>query len=202
MIVSTSSRSPPVSGWAARTALPAVCVSVATAKPIAVPLGRSFQQLPILRLAKLRLDVPAILLGLLPFVHSANVAAFVYDRIVFKGTKLQDLPQRPRFVFTSTSLQTGVLWRFARDYAAEWRVGEWKNPDMKLALAVAASAAFPPLLSPLSLTPSKDAITSLPGINLSRTSFRTKLLLTDGGVYDNLALEPVWKRYRTILAVC
>ncbi|MCP4599817.1 MAG: hypothetical protein GY847_04630 [Proteobacteria bacterium] len=31
------------------------------------------------------------------------------------------------------------------------------------------------------------------------TAFSKEILLTDGGVYDNLGLEPIWKRYKTIL---
>lgn len=155
---------------------------------------------PLLKLARKRVDVPSILLGSLPFVHAANVAARTYDRTVFGSKTLQDLPDRPRFVFTSTSLQTGVLWRFAKEYAADWRVGQWADPDIKLALAVAASASFPPLLSPACLKPPKGAIKSWgEPTTLTGTKFTDKLFLTDGGVYDNLGLEPVWKRYRTLL---
>lgn len=155
---------------------------------------------PLLKLARKRVDVPSILLGFLPFVHAANVAARTYDRSVFGSKTLQDLPDRPRFVFTSTSLQTGVLWRFAKEYAADWRVGEWADPDLKLALAVAASAGFPPLLSPARVKPPKGAIRSWgEPTTLTGSKFTDKLFLTDGGVYDNLGLEPVWKRYRTLL---
>lgn len=155
---------------------------------------------PLLKLARKRVDLPAILLGFIPFVHAANVAARTYDRTVFGSKTLQDLPNRPRFVFTSTSLQTGVLWRFAKEYAADWRVGRWADPDLELALAVAASAGFPPLLSPARIKPPKGAIKSWgEPATLTGSKFTDKLLLTDGGVYDNLGLEPVWKRYRTLL---
>lgn len=155
---------------------------------------------PLLKLARKRVDVPAILLGFIPFVHAANVAARTYDRTVFGSKTLQDLPDRPRFVFTSTSLQTGVLWRFAKEYAADWRVGQWSDPDIKLALAVAASAGFPPLLSPARIKPPKGAIKSWgEPTTLTGSKFTDKLLLTDGGVYDNLGLEPIWRRYRTLL---
>jgi NTE family protein len=155
---------------------------------------------PLLRLARKRVDVPAILLGFIPFVHAANVAAGTYDRAVFHSKTLQDLPDRPRFVFTSTSLQTGVLWRFAKEYAAEWRVGKWANPDLKLTFAVAASAGFPPLLSPARIKPPKGSIKPWgEPTTLTAPGFTKRLFLTDGGVYDNLGLEPVWKRYRTLL---
>ena len=154
---------------------------------------------PLLALARWRLDAPAIVLGLLPFLRAANLAAAVYDHVIFKGRTLQDLPEKPRFVFTATSLQTGVLWRFAREYAAEWRVGEWRSPDLAMSLAVGASAAFPPFLSPVSIRLPPGAIAAMKGADLNFAPFTTQLFLTDGGVYDNLGLEPIWKRYRTIL---
>jgi hypothetical protein len=100
---------------------------------------------PLLDLARKRVDKPAILLGMLPFVSAARVASIIYDQTLFHGKTLQDLPDRPRFSFTATSLQSGVLWRFARDYAADWRVGLWAKPELPIAMAVGASAAFHPI---------------------------------------------------------
>ena len=143
--------------------------------------------------------MPAILLGMLPFVNAAQVASAVYDRVLFHGKTLQDLPDRPRFSFTATSLQSGALWRFAREYAADWRVGLWIKPKLPVAMVVGASAAFPPYLSPAYINVPAGAITTQPGADLCRDPFTRRLCLTDGGVYDNLGLEPVWKRYKTIL---
>lgn len=154
---------------------------------------------PLIALAQKRVDIPAITLGLLPFSSAANLAAWCYDRMLFHGATLQDLPDSPRFSFTATSLQTGTLWRFAKDYAADWRVGRWDKPSLKVSIAVGASAAFPPYLSPLYIKPPKDLIVATEGADLSGESFSRNLCLTDGGIYDNLGLEPVWKRYRTIL---
>jgi len=71
------------------------------------------------------------------------------------------------------------------------------DPDVGLATAVAASSAFPPVLSPLHLKvdPSRFKAGKEP---LHRPPYTTDVLLTDGGVYDNLGLETVWKRYTTI----
>jgi NTE family protein len=41
--------------------------------------------------------------------------------------------------------------------------------------------------------PAKD------GEDLNTPPYTTDLVLSDGGVYDNLGLEPAWKRYDTIL---
>jgi NTE family protein len=154
---------------------------------------------PLLMLARVRLDIRAIALGLLPFVHASRIASSVYDKVLFHGKTLRDLPVSPRFSFTATSLQTGTLWRFARDYAADWRVGLWAEPDLPIAVVVGASAAFPPYLSPAYIEVPAGAITHQPGADLFREPYTRRLCLTDGGIYDNLGLEPVWKRYKTIL---
>src|SRR5919198_890036 len=82
--------------------------------------------------------------------------ASAYGRRLFDVRTLQDLPDRPRFVFCATSLQTGSLWRFSKPYMADYRVGVIPRPQVPLAIAVAASSAFPPFLSPvwLDLDPS------------------------------------------------
>lgn len=154
---------------------------------------------PLLTLARKRIDTTAIALGMLPFVHASRVASRAYDKFLFHGKTLQDLPPSPRFSFTATSLQSGVLWRFARDYAADWRVGLWPKPSLRIALAVGASAAFPPYLSPTYIDVPAGAITEQPSADLFREPYTRRLCLTDGGIYDNLGLEPVWKRYKTIL---
>jgi NTE family protein len=150
---------------------------------------------PILNLSTKRIDVPAILLGILPFVNGAARAAAAYDKFLFRGKSLQDLPDHPRFSFTATSLQSGVLWRFAKEYAADWRVGRWAAPKLPLTDVVAASAAFPPYLSPAYVDVPENAITSQSGSDLYGSAYTGRLCLTDGGVYDNLGLEPVWKRF-------
>jgi NTE family protein len=52
---------------------------------------------PLLRLARMRLDIRAIALGLLPFVHASRVASSVYDKVLFHGKTLRNLPVSPRF---------------------------------------------------------------------------------------------------------
>jgi NTE family protein len=58
---------------------------------------------------------------------------------------------------------------------------------------------FPPYLSPAYMQLPEGAVVATAGADLSGVSFTRTLCLTDGGIYDNLGLEPVWKRYRTIL---
>jgi NTE family protein len=155
---------------------------------------------PIRKLAGHTIDLPAVVGGLLTPGRSisANVAA-AYRRHLFKRATLQDLPDTPRFVINATSLQTGALWRFSKPYMADYTVGLVRKPRIELALAVAASSAFPPVLSParLKLDPNSFAADGR-GANY-REPFTSGAVLTDGGVYDNLGLETAWKRYTTIL---
>jgi NTE family protein len=152
---------------------------------------------PVLRLAGRTIDRGAIVGGaLLPGTISQWVVG-VYDEEIFRGATLQSLPDRPRFVINATNLETGTLWRFSKPYMRDWRVGAVNYPDLRLAEAVAASSAFPPVLSPyvLDVNPSDFDVVE-PGLG---DEFRRGVTLTDGGVYDNLGLETAWKQCRTLL---
>jgi NTE family protein len=145
------------------------------------------------KLAGMTIDVGAVVWGiLLPGDVSGRVAA-AYDDVLFRGATLRDLPDEtggkaPRFVINATNIQTAALWRFSRPYMGDYRVGLIRNPDVKLSLAVAASSAFPPFLSPMTLPITQPAEAS-PGADLNRPPFTSQAVLSDGGVYDNLGLE-------------
>jgi NTE family protein len=154
---------------------------------------------PIRALADETIDADAIFWGVaLPGRVSDRVAE-AYDKHLFKGATLQDMPDTPRFVINATNVQSGALWRFMKPYMRDYRVGEVKNPQIQLAQAVAASSAFPPVLSPFEMRLDAGAFTPNSGLDLQRKPFTTNVFLTDGGVYDNLGLETAWKRYQTVL---
>lgn len=153
---------------------------------------------PIRRLASKTIDVGAVLLGIaLPGRVSDRVAS-AYEKYLFGDATLQDLPDQVRFVINATNAQTGALWRFSKRYMRDYRVGQVLNPIVRLSKAVAASSAFPPLLSPVELDLDPNSFTPNSGTDLQRPPFTNKVMLSDGGVYDNLGLETVWKRYRTV----
>ena len=102
-------------------------------------------------------------------------------------------------MINASNVQSGALWRFAKPYMADYRVGQVPRPKLSLATAVAASSAFPPVLSPCTLRLDQSDYTPGSGTDLQHEPFTTRVVLTDGGVYDNLGLETAWKRYRTIL---
>jgi NTE family protein len=153
---------------------------------------------PTRKVAGRTVDVPTILLGaLLPGMIGDRLAG-AYSRHLFGDATLQDLPDRPRFVFNATNLQSGVLWRFSKPSMADYRVGTIEHPTVRLAVAVAASSAFPPFLSPVKPKLDLDSYVRGRG-KLDSPEYRRAPVLTDGGVYDNLGLETAWKRYETVL---
>lgn len=160
---------------------------------------------PIRGMASTTVDEGAVLGGIfLPGSISDHVADH-YDSLLFHGKTLQDLPDDangPRFVINATNVQSGVLMRFSKPYMRDYRVGQILKPTLPLARAVAASSAFPPILSPCEIDVAKHGMKFEPptsGEDLTQEPFTSKLVLSDGGVYDNLGLETAWKRYATIL---
>jgi NTE family protein len=154
---------------------------------------------PVRALARHTVDAEAIAVGMLtPGSIGEHVARAYRERLTGDRT-LQDLPDTPRFVFNATNLGTGALWRFSKANMADWRVGTIRDPTVPLADVVAASAAFPPVLSPFTLDLRHAAWDTVEGNELTGPEFRDRVVLSDGGVYDNLGLETVWKKCMTVL---
>lgn len=137
--------------------------------------------------------------ALLPGTTASDVITRAYRDHLFDGFALADLPAGLEFIFNATNLQTGRLVRFTRDHIRDHSIGSIEHPKLDLATVVAASSAFPPFLSPLTIDapghfePLKGAVHS------GDPRYTKRLYLTDGGVYDNLGLEPVWKSGGTVL---
>ena len=112
---------------------------------------------PVIEMAGKTIDARSIIGGLLrPGRTIGQNVARAYDKHLYRGATLQHLPtddEGPRFVINATNVQTGKLFRFSRPYQGDWTVGLWNDPTTALADAVAASSAFPPLLSPHTVEP-------------------------------------------------
>jgi len=157
---------------------------------------------PVRELASHTIDTTSIFGGILTPGSIADKVAQAYDKRLFKGATLQDLPsdaEGPRFVINATNVQSGVLWRFSKPYMADYLVGQVLGPKVPLAVAVAASSAFPPFLSPVELDLNHSDFKPDSSCPLQKKPYTTQVVLSDGGVYDNLGLETVWKRYDTVL---
>ncbi|WP_299820517.1 patatin-like phospholipase family protein [uncultured Jannaschia sp.] len=108
----------------------------------------------------------------------------VFEDDLFDGLRISDLPDgRPPLVVNATELRTRSAFRFSKAHSGCYRFGHLATNDPTLGYAVAASAAYPLWLSPLDLHAKfehRGVITP------------ERVVLTDGGVYDNLGLGPFW----------
>src|ERR1035437_10294956 len=137
-------------------------------------------------MANQTIDIGDVLKGIfLPGTIGDKIVAS-YNKLLFNGATLQDLPDVPRFVINATNVQSGALWRFSKPYMWDWRVGKVANPTTELAVAVGASSAFPPVLSPARLHLKDGDFEKGTGVDLQRPPFTEEVYLTDGGVYANL----------------
>lgn len=149
---------------------------------------------PLQRFCAQTIDIGAGLAGLLlPFKTPGDFLAHRYAKDLFGDATLKSLPVagpgNPKFIFYATNLQTGRSFRFRQDMVADYLLGTAPGVDLPLSVVVAASSAFPPLFSPIVLHTAPDAwqegSTRLPEID----RLRERIVLADGGVYDNMGLE-------------
>jgi len=155
---------------------------------------------PVRQMANTTVDAGGVILGLLtPGTTVSDRIIRSYKNILFGDATLQDIVDRPRFVINATSVQTGSLFRFSKPYIGDWRIGMILKPRTSVAEAVAASSAFPPVLSPARLDFRHSDWTDLNTGECGRPPFTTRAVLTDGGVYDNMGLETAWKRCKRVL---
>ena len=107
----------------------------------------------------------------------------VLDERLFNEARLGDLPRHPHLVVNATELRTGSAFRFGTLESGSWRWGKLHSNSISVAHAVAASAAYPLFLPAFDETLTFDK-------NGQRSDQR--VVLTDGGVYDNLGLGCLW----------
>jgi len=154
---------------------------------------------PVRAFASRNMRTPAILGRLLrPWNTSAGVRGLRTRYAAgLSPAKLAALPERPRFVFCATDLYHGVNFVFERGRVGDYKLGYVSPPpaDWDVARAVAASSCFPPVFNPLPL--------DIPVGSFKRgrgeTPADADVRLNDGGLYDNLGLEPVWKNHAAVL---
>ena len=198
-LLSVMDRMSTVSGGSITGAVLAVRWSDLSFDRTGVAAGFDQVERDVFGIADRTIDVRSGIVGLLPGTTGAAQVAKALDK-TFDGKMLADVPgARPRFTFNTTNMQSGNLFRWSSPYAADWQLGRIVDPDVGLGTVIAASAAFPPILSPLQIP--------VPGtlIDFDKTAPApvpnppSRLWLTDGGVYDNLGIENL-KSFHTVLA--
>lgn len=139
--------------------------------------------------------VASVIGGVLdPFESRLDKLAHTYDRDLFQKRTLAALRNGPRTYFNSTNLATGNMFSFVAGGGKPEEMGDYElgfvgASGFPISYAVAASSAFPPVFPPLRL----DAETYPPAKGVEYVT------LTDGGVYDNMGVNPTLRRNRNPL---
>lgn len=168
---------------------------------VATPLSMRQQFLrPILKATSKSIDVWVGIQGLLPFLSGGNRLAAAYDKNLFDGFRLKNIAEAPEFVFCATNLQTGGLFKFRKNKLTDWRTLEASTHNVRLSEAVAASSAFPPVLAPVRLGLGGETVKTHEIARYDDKRLHKRPVLVDGGVYDNLGLEGIWKQCGVIFS--
>ena len=127
----------------------------------------------------------------------ANLLALALQQEWQVTSTLADLPEGPEWSINGTTAESGKRFRFKRLDIGEYTLGYASAAHFPLASALAVSAAFPGGFGPLALKaesyewrkrpwdgPPESAEPVAPAFS--------RLHLYDGGVYDNLGLEPLF----------
>jgi NTE family protein len=113
--------------------------------------------------------------------------------------RLEELPDRPRFVFCSSEMQFRQQWTFdssTRKLGAEPCGYGPFGSSWTIARAAAASSCLPGAFAPMTIT---DRLSGGTYTDADADELERNLALSDGGMYDNLGLEPVWRDHATVL---
>jgi len=110
---------------------------------------------------------------------------------------LNALSDSPRWLINATCFETGKNWRFSKARMGDYKTHYVVDPSFPIADAIAASAAVPGLIGPLVLNNSKftwKKFTSWESSEMREIEQKVKKFhLWDGGVYDNLGVEALYK---------
>ena len=107
---------------------------------------------------------------------------------------LQDVGPIPRWIVNATCYETGRNWRFSQPRMGDYITHYVLQPATPIADAIAASAAVPGLIGPLTIRSTDydwhryEDRRLVPAVTPAQ-----RYELWDGGVYDNLGVEPLFK---------
>lgn len=107
--------------------------------------------------------------------------------------KLKELPKNPRWDINAVTYETGKRFYFSQEKCGDIKVGYFYGDEVNIAEAAAASAGFPILIGMYELK--RDRYEWYDKYGEKRVEpVKGKLHLWDGGIYDNLGLEPIFQR--------
>ncbi|MGB6171875.1 MAG: patatin-like phospholipase family protein [Xanthobacteraceae bacterium] len=117
------------------------------------------------------------------FASRTTLLEATLNDLLFHGAALGELPAQPHLVINATELRTGSAFRFGTLESGSWRWGKLHRNNASVAHAVAASAAYPLFLPAFDETLIFEKDGELK---------KSRVILTDGGIYDNLGLGCLW----------
>lgn len=127
----------------------------------------------------------------------ANVLAKTIESLWGVAATMSDLPTSPLWSINGTTGEDGLRFRIKGAFLGDYGTGYTTIPELRLSTAMAISAAFPIGIGPLCLH--TEGLTWSKRRSWDTTEkvenyvppYRT-LHLYDGGLYDNLGIEPLF----------
>lgn len=108
--------------------------------------------------------------------------------------KLNDLDMKPLWYINCTTFETGKRFRFSQERMGDYQLGYVEAPNISIADAIASSAGFPILIGPYKIQTNNYSWIKSFYAKGDWTPPKDKFIhLWDGGIYDNLGLESVYK---------
>lgn len=104
---------------------------------------------------------------------------------------MQSIPKYPKWTINTTAYETGKDFRISNEYMGEQMASFVPQPQFALSHAISASAGFPVLIGPYKLRTKNYTWFDSTGLITIRPQDKI-LHLWDGGVYDNLGLDPLF----------
>lgn len=121
-----------------------------------------------------------------PFLRKASRTTIMRNVFsqTFDGCLLKNLRQdRPQLIVIACELRAKAAFYYTKERLHCWRYGSVSSEGIELADAVIASAAYPAFL---------PALDQRLIFTKGTKEKAHRITLTDGGVYDNLGLSPLW----------
>jgi NTE family protein len=133
-----------------------------------------------------------------PYLLSrANILAKAIEKCWGVRSPLSALPTTPMWSINGTTAETGRRFRFKGDRCGDYELGYARASGFSVAQAMAVSAALPGAIGPLVIPTGDLEWFKRPSWNAPESSETRvvppyeRLHIYDGGVYDNLGLEPL-----------
>lgn len=147
-------------------------------------------------LLKIDIESKLIIRSIVDILHifdtkSKKLATTMKKYLGIEG-KIGDLERRPTWCINAVTYETGMRFFFSQEWCGDRSIGYFRGEEVKVGEAISASAGFPILIGVYKLKRELYEWYDITGIKKVEQP-RGKLHLWDGGVYDNLGLEPIYE---------